>query len=124
MDREPQSVVCVCTDAALKDKNYYDRLWRAARSLNIPRRRWLDELADCFCAFRGQVRDSSGAPYEIPMIDEAFGDDMDCRWLSYYLKADKTGRKTGSKSSMYERLRLIDLYFRIRHPDFAKKFGA
>jgi hypothetical protein len=123
MQCEEKRCVFVCTDSDIRDRAYYNRLWLAARNLNIPRRKWLDELADCFCAFSGEIFYPSGERYEIPMIDETFGDDCDCRWLSYYLKPDETGNRPVSRSRMYERIRLIDLYIRIRHPNIAAHFS-
>lgn len=122
MQNEAKRVVYVCTDNELMVNGYYINLWRAAKNVGIPRRQWLDLLADCFCAFSGDIRWSSGDKYEIPMIDEAFGDDCDCRWLSYYLMPDETGNRPALRSRMYERIRLIDLYFRIRHPNIADEF--
>ena len=123
MQCEAKRIVYVCTDAELKNPHYYNRLWLGARNLKLPRRKWLDELADCFCAYRGEVLYPSGQPYELPLIDEAFGDDIDCRWLSYYLMPDATGNYPISKSRMFDRIRLIDLYFKIRYPSIAAHFG-
>lgn len=123
MQSNSKRTVYVCSDAELQDDQYYRRLWLSARNIKIPRRKWLDELADCFCAYSGEVRYKSGDIYEIPSIDEAFGDDFDCRWLSYYLMPDQTGKFPISKSRMNDRMRLIDLYFKIRHPQIAEHFS-
>ena len=123
MHNEAARLVYVCTDAELKLDEYYCDVWRATKNIEISRREWLDLLADCFCAFSGDIRWPSGDTYEIPMIDETFGDDPDCRWFSYFLKAGEDENLPLSKSRMFERIRLIDLFFKIRYPALAEKFG-
>jgi hypothetical protein len=93
--------------------------------LSIPRRGWLDEIADCFCRFRGTIIYRSGEPYQIPFVDDVFGTDNnpDMRWMSYYLRANESETTPFTISRKIERLRLIDLYFRIEYPKIAKHFG-
>ncbi len=116
-------VIVVATQSELMNEHYYRRLWLAARNLSIPRRGWLDEIASCFCDFRGNIIYRSGEPYPIPLADDVFGDDPDMRWLSYYLNADESGTVPRTISRKIERLQLIDLYFRINHPNLASHFG-
>ena len=123
MQCNAKRVVYVCTDAEIRNEHYYRRLWLAVKNLKISRRQWLDELADCFCAFNGEVRYLSGECFQIPDLDEAFGDDCDMRWLSQYMASTSEGNSPKSKSRKLERLRLLDLYFRIRHPNIARHFG-
>ena len=116
-------VIVVATQSELMNEHYYRRLWLAARNLSIPRRGWLDEIASCFCDFRGKIIYRSGEPYPIPLADDVFGDDPDMRWLSYYLNADESGTTPRTISRKIERIQLIDLYFRINHPKLASHFG-
>lgn len=120
---QPVSVVYVATHSELMRKSYYRRLWIAARNLHIPRRAWLDEIADTLRDFDGMILYRSGIRYNIPDIDEVFGDDPDVRWLGYYFLADQYHKYPKHKSRKLQRLELIDLYFRIRYPQLAKKFG-
>lgn len=116
-------VTTVATSAELKNEHYYRRLWVAARNIELPRRMWLDELAACFRDYRGDILYPSGEPFPIPYVDDAFGDDPDMRWLSYYLSTDETGKEPRSVSRKIERIQLIDLYFRIKHPAIARHFS-
>lgn len=121
---ESKRVVIVATDAELLSEHYYRRLWMAARNIKISRRKWLDVLADCLRDSHDlDIRYPYGEPYEIPFVDEAMGDDHDNRWMSDFLRSDPSGSKPSARSRRLERVRLIDLYFRIAHPKIARHFG-
>lgn len=116
-------VVYVATDADILNEHYYRRLWIAAKNIEISRREWLDEIADC-------LRDScditilypSGKTYEIPYVDDVFNDD-DMRWMGLFLRANPCANLPRTRSRKLERVKLIDLYFRIKHPNIARHFG-
>tara|TARA_R110002072_G_C7549702_1_gene499103 strand:+ start:32 stop:418 length:387 start_codon:yes stop_codon:yes gene_type:complete len=108
----------------LLSEHYYRRLWLATRNICIPRREWLDELADTFRDYEGEIKTHRGLPYELPLVDDVFGDDDDMRWLGYYLKPDATGLYPNTISRKVERLQILDLYFRIKHPRIAAHFCA
>jgi len=118
-------VITVATKFELLNQHYYARLWLASRNLSIPRREWLDEIADCFCKFRGTIVYRSGETYQIPSVDDVFGtaNNPDMRWMSYYLKADESEKIPFTISRKIERSRLIDLYFRIEFPKITRHFG-
>lgn len=120
---ELQKTVVVARDDQLTDPQYYARLWLAARNAPITRRDWLDAIADAVRDFDGQIVYAPGIPYRIPCVDEIFGDDPEMRWLGHYLTAgDPDGTTPLRRCTKLERLRLMDLYFRIRHPEIAKHF--
>lgn len=125
MQCKKKRVIIVATKEELLNEHYYRRLWLASRNMSIPRRGWLDEIADCFCRFRGRIVHRSGEPYQIPFVDDVFGteNNTDMRWMSYYLRADESETIPFTVSRKIERLRLIDLYFRIEHEKIAKHFG-
>jgi len=104
-------------------KHYYRRLWLAIKNISIPRRAWLDELANMIRDFDDVIYTTDGQPYTLPLVDEVFGDDLDMRWLGYYLVPDNTGKSPRIKSRKVERLQLLDLYIRIKHPNVAKHFS-
>jgi hypothetical protein len=52
------------------------------------------------------------------------GDDDDMRWPGYYLKPDETGLYPNTISRKVERLQMLDMYFRIKHPRIAAHFCA
>lgn len=105
--------ICVATDEQLSNLDYYCSLWRAVHDAGIPRRAWLDAIADAFRDFEGEIYHRSGELYDIPLVDDVFGDDPEMRWLGYYLRADDTGSAPKCMSRKLERLRVLDLYFRI-----------
>lgn len=117
-----KSRIYVATRHELRTPSYYNRLWIAARNAAISRRSWLDEIADAIRDFDGSILDELGLDYPIPDIDEVFGNDSEMRWFGYYLKENRFGYPF-STSQKFERLRMVDLYFKIRHPDIARHFG-
>lgn len=124
MNTQPKrDVIFIATDDQLLDEHYYRRLWMAVRNLGFPRRAWLDLIANAIRDYQGKVLTYRGMRYNIPCIDSVFGDDPDVRWLSFYIKVDKSGRFPLIKTRKLERLRLIDLYFRIEHPQLADHFN-
>lgn len=122
MDYRRRKTLYVATRHQLNDPQYYKRLWLAARNLSLPRREWLDAIADAIRDYEGEIAWYSGEPYEVPCIDKVFGDDPDVRWLSYFLGANDNGDRPLRQTKKIERLRLIDLYFRIEYPEIAKHF--
>ena len=123
MQSTPKRTIYLLTHDELTSESYYRRLWMAVKSTPIPRRKWLDELADTFRDFDGVVIHRSGKPFAIPLVDDVFGDDPDLRWLGYYLEATPCGSRPKSRSRKTKRLQLLDLYFRIKHPEIARHFG-
>lgn len=115
--------ICVASDDELSVPSYYARLWLAIRNLPINRRDWLDEIADAIRDYDGEIFNAFGLPYLVPDIDETFGNDPDMRWFGYYLASDNTGECPKSQSRKLERVRLLDLYCKIRFPEIAKHFG-
>lgn len=122
MTEENEHCVFVATDEELSDIHYYLRVWLAARNLPISRRRWLDEIADTFRDYEGTIWGTDGEVYEIPLVDEVFGGDYEMRWMSGYLRPDSTGTRPDQLTPRLERVRLIDLYFKIRYPQLARHF--
>ena len=113
MSNSKNKVIYVATDEELKDPHYYRRLWLAARNVPIPRRDWLDAIADAIRDFDGDILTTTGERYDIPDIDEIFGDDPDMRWMSRFKATKKGADRPRAMSNKIERLRLIDLYFRV-----------
>ncbi len=108
----------------LLSEHYYRRLWLAVRNIKITRRDWLDEMADMIRDFDGKIVTPDGHQYELPLVDDVFGNDFDMRWLGYYLIPNEAGDHPRSRSRKIERLQLLDLYFRIKHPEVAENFRA
>jgi len=117
--KEKSIVIYVVTIGILNDPVYQKRLWIAARNMLISRRRWADAIADALYNFNGIILLPSGLRWPIPDVDKVLGDP---RWFSYYFEANEIGEPRRGVL-MLERLRLIDLFFKIKYPDIAKHFG-
>lgn len=117
-----QNGIVVASPKDLQTKHYYRRLWLATKNIKIVRRDWLDEIADAIRDYDGVILNESGHDFEIGDIDEIFGDDPDLRWMGFYLQPDLSGENPKSHSRKFERLQLLDIYFKIRHPQIADGF--
>ncbi|MCY7297295.1 hypothetical protein [Alteromonas sp. a30] len=124
MQSKIKNVVFVATREELESQSYYRRLWIATRNVKIPRRSWLDAIANTMRDFDGLIITRAGEVYNIPDIDAVFGDDPDLRWLGYYMQPDGSGEFPKMRTRKYQRLELLDLYFRINHPSIARHFGV
>lgn len=102
----------------LSKSSYKKRLWLAARNLNISRRNWPDVIADALYNFDGEILIENGMRWPIPDVDAVLGDP---RWFSYYF--EEVDGEPLREVKLLERLRLIDLYFKIKHPEIARHFG-
>lgn len=111
-------VVVVASKAELTNPHYNKRLWLAARNMLISRRNWPDVIAAALYDFTGDIMLGNGMRWPIPDVDDVLGDP---RWFSYYF--EDVGGEPRRTVRLIERLRLIDLYFRIKHPHIARHFG-
>lgn len=123
MNWNKKSVIKLTPASVLLSEKYYRRLWLAVRNMDISRRDWLDIIADMFRDFDGEIVQEDGALYDIPLVDDVFGSDNHMRWLGYFLEADNDDAIPRFQSRKIERLQLLDLYFRIKHPRIAKHFS-
>jgi len=98
--------------------SYKKRLWLAARNMKISRREWPNVIADAIYNFDGYILLDNGMLWPIPDIDNVMGDP---RWFSYYFEADDGGDPLRDVR-LIERLRLIDLFFKIKYPLIARHF--
>lgn len=114
------NLIYVATDHQLMDETYYRRLWLAVRNIDIPRRDWLDVLANTFRDYEGELLWETGHSYDLPDIDDTFNNDIDMRWFGYFVRANDTGLEPASRTFKLERLRILDLYFKIAHPNMAE----
>lgn len=85
----------------------------------MSRRKVLDEISIAFANCQHlNIRHSNGMPYETPYIDDIFSHDDEMRWLSYYLESNKSGSCPRRVSRKPERLRVLNLFIKIRYPRF------
>ena len=111
-------VIVVEAKKALENPTYQKRLWLAARNMRISRREWPNVIADAIYNFNGDIMVGNGIRWPIPDVDNVLGDP---RWFSYYFEEDEEGEPRRDVR-LIERLRLLDLYFKIKHPNIARHF--
>jgi hypothetical protein len=114
-----KKIVVIATRQELTDRHYFLRLWLAMRNMGISRRKWPDELAGVIYGFDGVILCPDGRPWPVPDVDRVLGDP---RWISMLLE-DVGGAPRRFNIRKIEALRLIDLYFRIKHPHIQRHFG-
>ena len=114
-------VIVVARDDELRRRSHVRRLAMATRALNLPRREIPNWLADTTFGYRGRITWSGGKVFEIgdEDIDAAFNHDGSFRWLSDFLNFANRTPEIAPQDRVLERLRLIDLAFRIRHAERA-----
>ena len=113
-------VVVVASDTELRRRAQYQRLAIATAALEVSRRELIDEISDVLYGFDGQVLNPNGSAFEMPDIDDAFGNDGDFRWVSDFIRFAEQPPRQRPQARVLARLRLIDLYFRITKPEQAR----
>lgn len=112
-------VIFVATNEELSNPVYLLRLWLAARNMPFSRRQWPNVICNGIYEFDGViVVGPYGLYWPIPDIDQVLGDP---RWLSYWF--EESNGKPLRDVRMIERLRVIDLWFRICRPAIWSSFG-
>lgn len=113
----------VASDADLRSPRYLADLKTAVAGLGLPRRVWRDAIADAVRDHDGMILTPVGGVYAIPEIDEHFPDDPDQRWMSAFASTGRDRHAGRLQRRVLERVRLVDLFFRLRHPALAATFG-
>ncbi|MEM5585937.1 hypothetical protein WNZ15_26010 [Roseibium sp. AS2] len=109
--------IIVCSNYQFVDTEFYqENVWNIARlthELMPSRAAWLTGMTIIYdYAHHLYFRD--GSKYWPSDIGKIFPDPQN-RWFSDFLKADETGEAPLSYTKYYERLRMIELYCRLRH---------
>lgn len=115
--------ICVITVATARELlrfSHFHRLAIATAALEFSRRKLIDEISDVLYDFKGKLVWPDGTPYHLPDIDDAFGGDGSFRWLSDFIRFAEHPPHQLPQRRIIERLRLIDLYFRVKHPERAR----
>lgn len=113
-------VVVVASDRQLRRRSHFQRLAIATAAMEVSRRELINVISDEIYAFKGKILWDDGRPYDVPDVDDAFGNDGSFRWVSDFIRFAEEAPKQMPQGRIMERLRLIDLYFRIRHPERAR----
>lgn len=115
--------VRAASDAELRSPHYLKDLKAAVAAEALPRRVWRNAIADAVRDFAGEIVKADRSPWAIPEIDDHFPEDGDQRWMSGFARPQVAGAAVRLQGRVLERVRLIDLYFRIRRPALAATFG-
>lgn len=113
--------VVMATDFQLGRISHVARLSIAAVAEGFSRREWPNAIADAVYGFEGTIYFADGRKFEPTdtEVDDTFAD-PDFRWISDFLAfADVPPRQRPQRRTL-ARLRLIDLYFRIKYPERAR----
>ena len=113
--------VVMASDFQLGRISHVARLAIAAVAEGISRRKWADVIADEVYGFEGTIYYADGRKFEPTdtEVDDTFAD-PDFRWISDFLSFADVPPRQRPQRRMFARLRLIDLYFRIKHPERAR----
>lgn len=116
-----ERVIRIASDTELRRKHHQQRLAIAVRALGVSRRELLDLLADFIYGFEGTILWPNGGVFDVTdtLIDDAFAD-ADGRWISDFLGFAEEAPRQRAQQRVVPRLRLLDLYFRIKHPERAR----
>ena len=114
------TVITVASLRELMRPSHFQRLAIATAALEFSRRKLIDEISDVHYGFNGKIVWADGRPFELPDIDDAFGGDGSFRWLSDFIRFAERPPLQVPQRRIIERLRLIDLYFRIKQPERAR----
>ena len=115
----------VAWDEELLNPVYVRRLAIATANLGISRREIPNWIADVVFNCERAIIWPYVAEFRVTdtMIDDAFGNDGSFRWLSDFVKYQYKPLAQRPQRRVLDRLRLIDLAFKIARPDVARHFS-
>lgn len=118
---EAGPIITMASDEQLGRRKHVMRLAIAAVAEGFTRREWPDQLCDTIYSFCGTIKYPDGSVFEPTdtEIDDTFND-PDFRWISDFLAFADVAPRQRPQRRVIARLRLIDLYFRIKHPERAR----
>lgn len=116
----PDRIVVVASDWELRRRSHYMRLAISTVALDVSRRELINVVADTIYGFKGKIIWPNGTAFVMPYVDDAFGNEGSFRWVSDFLRFAENPPRQMPQQRIIARLRLIDLYFRIKYPVRAK----
>lgn len=126
--RENWRKITVAADHELMNKAYFSRLAMATAALKeelgLSRRSIADWMADVIYGYEGKIVWPGGKLFSVSdtAIDDVFNGDGSFRWLSEFIRYGEVPPRIMPQVRLLDRLRLIDLAFRIARPDVARRF--
>lgn len=116
--------VVVASNYQLSRRSHVNRLAIATVERDIPRRRLADWIAEIIANYEGEIVWATGAEFvfDDEAIDRAFGieEDPSQRWVGDFYKFAVEAPKQVAQARIIERLRYIDLAFRIAYSERAR----
>ena len=114
MQQKPAPKFTLATNAQLKNPPYCARLKLAVANMEISDREWPTEIQDMLLQVDMQNGQIWTAPEQvaIPLIDDVWGDE---RFVRRFLASETCEHP--------DKVRWLDLYFRVKHPRVARHFG-
>ena len=113
-----KTFIVTASNGDLKNEVYLMRLWIAAKNMSYSRRQWPNIIFRAIYDYKGVILCPDGRIWPIPDIDQVMGDS---RWFSYYF--EESEGKPLRTVRLLERLRVLDLFFRIEKPNIQAHFG-
>lgn len=118
----------VASNYQLSRPSHVNRLAIAVLALGIPRRRLAYWVATTIALYKGKIVWASGVEFKFDedAIDDAFELEKDPsqRWVGDFYKFAARPPKQMAQDRVIERLRWIDLAFRIAYPERAELIAA
>ena len=116
--------VVVASDYQISRPSHLNRLAIATVERDIPRRRLADWIAEIIAKYEGDIVWATGTKFEFDdeAIYRAFGieEDSSQRWVGDFYKFAVKAPRQVAQARIIERLRYIDLAFRIAYPERAR----
>lgn len=112
----PLEMICVANPETLLADHHYQTVWEILAALNLPRRVFAEAVVDILRDIdRSDVKlVREYAPRE---FDEIFSDDESRRWFGEFLKPCASGDAPDVKSTMIERLEIMDAVAKFMAPE-------
>ncbi len=114
--------IYIATKEQMNDPVNENHLWTATCDIKLSRRKLLDDIARTIYDHKDHILFKEGRIWPVPDVYELFGG-IDGRWISCYRKRVGNRPRHKPHSSTLERRRVLQLYFRLRHPKIAKQFN-
>lgn len=118
-----ERIITVASNFELSRPSHVQRLAIATVEKGIPRRKLPDWIAETIARFDGRIVWATGIEFTFSELEiyDVFGvkKDPSQRWSGDFYKFSVTPPKQIAQTRVIERLRFIDLAFRIAHPERA-----
>ncbi|WP_051088985.1 hypothetical protein [Woodsholea maritima] len=103
--------------------SYSSRLAIVIANLGLSRRALADDMAHHLYLYEGVIRNRASG--KVIMLDDeaierAFNNDGSFRWISEFIRRGERPGQRRMQERTFERLALLDLYIKIKHPAIAR----